>query len=326
MTARSKFLTKERSSGAPTPDAHESERPVPDFLANQKLDTGPDPVRKTVSTRDFRKIGARPPLGEYIKQLWGRRHFIREESSAKAFGTIKNTLLGRAWLVLEPFLSAGIYYLIFSVLLKFDRGVENFVAYLVIGVTFFGYLNKHLGGGASVIQSGRSLIRAFSFPRASLVFSYNLRQTIDFLPSVVAVVIFIVVVPPHALPTWTWLLTPLALLLAVPFALGLTFITATLTTMFADLKFIWPLLTRFWFYASGIFWHVNMFAENSIGQTVMKANPGWVFLELCRETLAYGRIPPLSMWLYFAAWAFGTFIVGFLLFWSQEERFGQDDN
>lgn len=287
-------------------------------------DGHPVKVRK-VSTKDLDVIGTRPPLGTYIKSLWNRRHFIRAESQAKAFGSVKDTALGKVWLILEPFLNAGIYYLIFAVLLKFDRGVDNFVAYLVIGVTFFSYLQKHLGGAVNIIPSGKNLIRAFAFPRASLVFSFVRRSLIDFIPTAVATVIFIVVIPPHVVPTWTWLLTPVAIGIAMVFGTGLALISATLTTLISDLKFVWPLLTRFWFYGSGVFWSVDMFSEGSIAQTVMQANPGWVFLHLSRETLAYGNVPPLSMWLYFAAWAVVTFIIGFLLFWSQEERFGQYD-
>lgn len=277
-----------------------------------------------VSIGSLMRIGARPRLGEYIKALWQRRFFTREESKAKAFGSIKDTALGRVWLVLEPFLNAGVYFFIFSVLLQFDRGMENFVAYLVIGVSFFGYLNKQLGGAANIISSGRNLIRAFAFPRAALVFSFTRRTVIDFIPTAIATLIFIIIIPPHALPTWTWLLFPLAFLLAIPFGAGLSFITSTLTTIYSDLRFIWPLITRFWFYGSGIFWSIDMFDHMPIAQQIMQLNPGWVFLELCRETLIYGHIPSLELWIYFACWSVGLFAVGFLLFWSQEERFGQD--
>ena len=283
-----------------------------------------DSAGLVVSVDSLKRIGARPSIGEYISRIWQRRYFIREESKAKAFGSTKDTALGRIWLVLEPFLNAGVYFLIFSVLLQFDRGMENFVAYLVIGVTFFGFLNKQLGGAANLISSGKNLIRAFSFPRAALVFSFTRRTIIDFLPTACATLLFIMIVPPHALPSWTWFLFPVAFLIAVPFGMGLSFITATLTTIFSDLRFIWPLITRFWFYGSGIFWSVDMFDHLPVAQQLMQLNPGWVFLELCRESLIYGNVPSLGLWLYFAAWSAGIFIAGFLLFWSQEERFGQD--
>lgn len=285
-------------------------------------EAGETEINVSVPNADLIYVGARPPLGSYIRGLYQRRYFIVAESRAKAHGSIKGTALGKLWLILEPFLNAGIYYLIFAVLLQFDRGMDNFVAYLVIGVSFFGFLSRHVGSAANIIPSGKNLIRAFTFPRASLVFSFTLRQILDFLPTMFATILFIVVIPPHVMPSWTWLLFPLVFLLAIPFAMGIAFISATLTTLVKDLKFIWPLVTRFWFYGSGVFWSVTMF-DNPVYQDIMMANPGWVFLELSRQTLAWGEVPPLGLWLYFGAWSIGMFAVGFLVFWSQEEKFGE---
>lgn len=129
--------------------------------------------------------------------------------------------------------------------------------------------------------------------------------------------------PPHALPALAWLLFPLVFAIAVPFGMGLAFIAATLTTLVSDLKFIWPLITRFWFYGSGVFWSVDMFAAGSTAQTVMMINPGWIFLELCRETLVYAQVPELTLWLQFAAWSAVIFLIGFAMFWLNEDKFGE---
>lgn len=276
-----------------------------------------------VSTDELHLIGARVSLGGYLKGLWRRRHFIVAESRAKAYGSIKNTFLGKIWLILDPFLNAGVYYVIFAVLLGLDRGIENFVGYLVVGTAFFAFLSKQLGGGAGIISGGQNLIRAFTFPRAALVFSFTLRTIIDFVPTILATIVFIIIMPPHALPALAWLLFPLVFAIAVPFGMGLAFIAATLTTLVSDLKFIWPLITRFWFYGSGVFWSVDMFAAGSTAQTVMMINPGWIFLELCRETLVYAQVPELTLWLQFAAWSAVIFLIGFAMFWLNEDKFGE---
>lgn len=248
------------------------------------------------------------------------------ESRAKAHGSIKGTILGRIWLILEPFLNAAVYYFIFAVLLQFDRGMHNFVAYLVIGITFFSYLSRQLQAGSSIIQGGQNLVRSFNFPWASLVFSNAIRSFIDFMPTLVATLIFIIAVPPHALPSLTWLLFPFVFIMAIPFGIGLTFITACLTERIVDLKFIIPLLSRFWFYGSGVFWTVEMFANKPALQEVMMLNPGWVFLQMLRETLVYNEVPAFDMWLYLLAWSLGTFTLGFLLFWKNEVRFGRTND
>lgn len=312
------------SASLPKTDSKKTPEPEKPRTATKYTFANPNQVH-IASATGMQVIGARPPLSQYIKGIYNRRHFIKAESKAKAHGSIKGTALGKIWLILEPFLNASVYYIIFAVLLRFDRGMDNFVAYLVIGVSFFGYLSRNLGGAANIIPSGRNLIKAFSFPKASLVFSFALRNILDFLPTMFATILFIVIIPPHVIPSWTWLLFPIVFFTAIPFAIGLAFISATLTTLVKDLKFIWPLITRFWFYGSGVFWTIDMF-DNPAYKTIMSSNPGWVFLELSRETLAWGNVPDIKMYLYFLAWSVSTFVIGFLIFWSQEERFGEVDN
>lgn len=279
-----------------------------------------------VQRPNLQVVGRRLPFFDYLRALWNRRYFIYAESRAKAFGTIKGTILGKLWLVIEPFLNAGIYYLIFAVVLKFDRNIDNFVGYLVVGVTLFGFLQKQLSGAANIIPSGKNLIRAFYFPRASLVASFTLRNVIDFLPTIAATCLFIAVMPPHSLPYWTWLLFPFVFLLAIIFGLGISLVASALTALLSDLKFIWPLVARFWFYGSGVFWSIDRFADDSLIAKVMTANPGWVFLDMSRDLLVYHDFPSTGSWLYFSAWALVTLIAGIVLFWVCEDRIGKNDD
>ncbi|MEU0751370.1 ABC transporter permease, partial [Streptomyces albogriseolus] len=48
--------------------------------------------------------GARPSLGEYVRQLWGRRHFILAFSQAKLTAQYSKAKLGQLWQVATPLL------------------------------------------------------------------------------------------------------------------------------------------------------------------------------------------------------------------------------
>ncbi|MCW2873038.1 MAG: O-antigen export system, permease protein, partial [Streptomyces oryziradicis] len=57
--------------------------------------------------------GARPGLGEYVRQLWSRRHFIVAFATAKVQAQYTQARLGQLWQVMTPLLNAAVYYLIF---------------------------------------------------------------------------------------------------------------------------------------------------------------------------------------------------------------------
>ncbi|MDP9801224.1 teichoic acid transport system permease protein [Arcanobacterium wilhelmae] len=242
------------------------------------------------------------------------------ESNARAYGTIKDTFLGQAWLIVDPFLQAAVYYFIFAVVLGFSRGHSNFVGYLVVGIISFTLLSKNLDSAASVMGAGRDLVRTFHFPKFSLVAAYTLRTYIDFLPTLVAMLFFVILMPPHSYPTLNWLYIPLIYLLVAPFCVGMASIVATLTTLIPDIRFIIGLISRFWFYASGIFWTIEQFAGQPTLQDVMLLNPGWVYLNLLRDVIVYNNTPALDQFIYLGICSLGMFAIGFFVMWRNEEK------
>lgn len=286
------------------------------------MDGGQQPRAVSVDVAGLQRVGARAPMIPYLTGLWARRFFIWKESRSHAFGQIKNTALGQIWLILDPLLSSAVYYVIFGLLLKFSRGMDNFVGYLVVGVTCFALLNNQLLRASGLIESRKALIKSFAFPRAALVVSFCVQQIIDFLPTFFATLLFLMLVPPHSFPWWTWLAAPAVILISIPLGLGLAFISSSLTFLFPDFKFLWPLIGRFWMYGSAIFFSIDMFPEDSIARPLMHINPGWEFLELLRQLLVYNEWPPLWLWLAFTGWSLVIFFVGFFLFWVNEEKYG----
>ncbi|MFC5937927.1 ABC transporter permease [Corynebacterium choanae] len=257
--------------------------------------------------------------------MFQRRYFIRAEARAKVATSNQNLLLGRAWLILGPLLDAGVYGLIFGVLLKTSRGIEHFIPFLLIGVTFFGFSSKALNAGSGLISARKNFIKAFAFPRAALVLSQSLKLIYDSIPMVL-VALAVTLWFPQGIgwPFWTWLLLPVVWGLQAIFNTGLIFVGATLTDALPDLKRVISYATRIWFYSSGVFFSVDaVVSGNPILRQLVNLNPAYWILDMARDLVVYGEIPTLAAWLRLVAWALGTLLFGFLLFWAREESYGK---
>ncbi len=79
----------------------------------------------------------RPRLGRYIADLWRYRQFIQTYANGRIVAQFGEARLGRVWQVLTPLVNAGVYFLIFGVVLGTRHGVHNFVGYLVVGIFIF---------------------------------------------------------------------------------------------------------------------------------------------------------------------------------------------
>lgn len=276
-------------------------------------------------------VAARPPLGEYVRSVWQRRHFIVADARAKVISGTSGNLLGQAWLVLNPLLDAAVYLLIFGLLLRANRGIDNFIGYLVIGVFMFRFTTSCVSGGARAVVAARSLVRSFSFPRAALPVAMVARQTISFGPTLVTMVAIVLLTRPGPDETWRspvenlgwlWLLVPVVLVLQLAMNLGLALIAARVTTHVPDFQQVIRLLMRFWLYGSAVFFSFERFIHHPQLLEAVQLNPMYRVLEITRDCLLYGVVPSWEAWAILTAWAVGLLALGTVFFWRGEAGYG----
>lgn len=266
-------------------------------------------------------LAARPSLKRYIPQLWRRRYFIQAEARAKAFQTPRDLWMGKVWLIVSPLIDALMYAVIFGVIIKTNRGIENFAGYVVLGVIFFRIFQQQLTAGVDLIKKQQNLTKSFAFPRAALVFSQSLRLIYDTVLPVVVAVLFALGLQWHVMSSWTIIgLVPLFVLAHI-FGTGLMFIAARVTAFYPDTEIIFRLGQRFWFYASGVFFSIERFVSEPWLQDIMLANPAYQFLNAVRDCVLYGQFPSFTTWFYLIASSLGVFILGFLFYWQAEDRY-----
>lgn len=283
----------------------------------------PDTTTRRSGASPWRVMGQRPTLSSYLRQLWQRRHFITAEARAKAFSGNRDMLLGNLWLIGVPILQGLAYYVIFGLILKTNRGIENFTGFLLVGVFLFRFTAASMQQGITVMSQTRGITGAFAFPRAAVPLSVLLRETLSMLPVVATMALLLLAVPPGTQVTWTWLLFPLVFALQTMFNLGITMYTARLGSALPDLRNLTAFIVRIWFYTSGVFFAIDTFVTDPLWRAILQANPLYLVLDMARDLLLYDTIPALESWLFLALWAFLTPIFGFLYFWQGEETYGQ---
>ncbi|MZE79828.1 ABC transporter permease [Streptomyces xinghaiensis] len=275
--------------------------------------------------------GARPSLLQYVRQLWGRRHFILAFSQAKLTAQYSQAKLGQIWQVATPLLNAAVYYFIFGMLLGARGGLDDdvYIPFLVTGVFVFTFTQSSVMAGVRSISGNLGLVRALHFPRASLPISFSLQQLQQLMFSMIVLVGILVAFGHY--PRLSWLLVLPALLLQFVFNSGLAMVMARLGAKTPDLAQLMPFLTRTWMYASGVMFPLSYILERAeqipswFGE-VMLANPAAVYMDLMRFALidGYGSENlPSHVWALALGWALLAGIGGFIYFWKAEERYGR---
>lgn len=287
--------------------------------------TGDSRTRTIVMDRsELIRVGARPSLWRYLRQIWDYRSFVLFDSKSRIAGGNSTNALGQIWLVLNPILNGAAYYFVFGLLLGTGRGVENFIGYLIIGVFMFRFTSSAISSGSKAITSNRAVVRAFSFPRATLPLAVNVRELMVQIPAFITMFALILVFPPLETVTWKWLIFFPLVAVQFLFNLGLSLILARLVTRFNDVTHLITFGTRIWLYLSAVFFSIDRFAGHPEILFIMHMNPMYCILEIARDSLLYDTLPDPNRWLVLGAWTLVLLIAGTLLFWQAEESYGQE--
>lgn len=268
------------------------------------------------------ELGSRPPFGRYLRDLWRRRSFLWTLSQAEAAQKNAEDRLGALWTLLNPLFLVVSYFLIFGLLLKTRAGVDNFIAFLSIGVVVFGFSSAAITRGSRAIIGNTGLVRALRFPRAILPISVTLTEFLMTLPALVVLLVLVVVTGEPI--SWHWLLLPVALLLQTGILTGLVLMGARLLNVSRDLGNLIPVFIRLMRYVSGVFFSIDHYARNHESvRLALNLQPLALPNTLVRQALM-AEYP--IVWSYWAAafgWALVLLAAGVWLFWWDEARYGR---
>lgn len=277
------------------------------------------------------QMGVRPGLREYVRSLWARRDFIMVLARSKAEVENQNTYLGRVWDVLNPTLNAAVYVLIFGLLLNTRTGMVNVVGYIVVGTFMYKFFSDSVTDGARSIPRNINLVRSLHFPRAVLPVSAVLGQLTMLVPALVVMACFVLVSDRWmyhvgSAPSWRWLLVVPAVALLYMFSTGVGFILARFGSRWPDVLNFLPFVLRIGMYASGVLFSISTIVQHPTLGAIMGYQPVAVYLNLARQAMLREPSAPLSLdlWLVGVAWAVVVLVVGFVVFWRDEARYGRD--
>lgn len=274
-----------------------------------------------VDISGLKRLQSRPPIGEYLRDIWRTRNFTLLNARTSANRNGRDTFLGRIWVLLDPLLQTAFYGFIFGLVLQVSRGMDNFPGFLAIGVVFFRIITRGITSGVNLVRRSRAMMSSFNFPRGAVVIGETVKNAIDgIVPAVVAVALAILWQldqPVH----WTVIMVVPLFILMQFFSLGCSFIVARACAFVPDLKSLVNLVNRGLFFLSGVFFSIDRFVDHPTLALLMKLNPVHQFLSAVRVSVLDGVIPSSFTWLYLASWSFGLAALGLLYFWAAEGRY-----
>ncbi len=261
-----------------------------------------------------------PPIVPYVRELLLRRQFASEMSKANMRGANTSTFFGQAWLILNPLLLAGVYYILVAII-RTEQD-PRFFAHLTLALFAFNMVSTAITSGATSVTSSGKLLINTAFPRLLIPLSTVRTAFFRFLPTIPLYLGIHLIFYTH---TWhlKMFLSLYFLATMILFAMGVAAFFAALQVYFRDTSSFLPFFVRMWMYLSPVLWAPEHLTGRltPVTETLIQLNPMYSMLGGYAELLQSDSWPPTYMWWTAAAWAVGVAVVGFLFFMSREREF-----
>jgi lipopolysaccharide transport system permease protein len=203
---------------------------------------GERPIVRIAPQRGWLELG----LGE----LWEYRELVYFLVWRDIKVRYKQTIIGAAWAVLQPFLTMVIFSLFFGMLAHIpSQGLPYPVFYYCALLPWMYFAGSLQGATGTVVEHQRVITKVY-FPRVLLPLASVVSGLVDFA---IGFVVFVGMMLYYGIvPTKASLLLPGLLLLAALTALGVGLWLSALNAIYRDVRYVVPFLVQFWMFASPV--------------------------------------------------------------------------
>ncbi|MDO8502343.1 MAG: ABC transporter permease [Gemmatimonadaceae bacterium] len=224
-----------------------------------------------------------------LRELWTYRDLLMILAGRDIKLRYKQTGLGITWVVLQPLVAALIFTVMFGRFAKLPSDGHPYLVFVFSGVVVWNYFAAVLQRAGNSLITDQRLITKVYFPRLAIPLASTFSAMLDLLVSLGVLAVFMIFY--GISPTWR--------LLALPFFIALTAVTATgvslwlsaLNVKYRDFVHALPFLLQVWMFASPVAYATTIVPEK--WRLYYSLNPAVAFIEGARwSVLGTSSITP----------------------------------
>ena len=194
-----------------------------------------------------------------LKELWEYRELLYFMAWRDIKVRYKQTVLGAAWAIIQPFFTMVIFSIFFGRLAKVPSDGLPYPIFAYTALVPWTFFANGLNQASNSLVGSANLIKKVYFPRLVVPISSVISGVVDFVLAF-AVLLGMMLFYGFA-PTVNILWLPLFILLIFVTALGVGFWLSALNVQFRDVRYTVPFLTQFWLFATPIAYPSSLLSE-----------------------------------------------------------------
>jgi lipopolysaccharide transport system permease protein len=194
-----------------------------------------------------------------FKELWEYRELLYFLTWRDIKVRYKQTVLGAAWAIIQPFFTMVVFSLFFGHLAKVPSDNVPYPIFSYAALVPWTFFANGLSSSSNSVVGSRSLVTKIYFPRLLVPLGTVTSGAVDF---VLAFLVLLAMMVFYGIaPTMNVVWLPLLLLLAFITSLGVGLWFSALNVQFRDVRHVIPFVTQFWLFATPVAWASSMLPQ-----------------------------------------------------------------
>lgn len=229
----------------------------------------------------------------------------------------KQSVLGYAWVILNPFFTMLVMAFVFSIIMRIpDLGVP-YPIYLYAGLLPWTLFSNSLISANNSLVNNAGLLTKIYFPREIFVLSTILAKIVDFLLSCSIFIIFMIY---YQVPvTWNILWFVPIFFIQQIFTYALSLFLAAANLFYRDIQYVLSLILLIWMYLTPVIYATEFFPNKY--QWIFKLNPMAVIINAYRQVILAQGTPNLQSLIIAVVVSFVLLLITYKLFKKAEGVF-----
>ena len=219
-----------------------------------------------------------------LKEVWKYKDLIWLFTKRSFVVTYKQTILGPAWLVLNPIISSLIYAFVFGGIAGMSTDGVPPMAFYLTGTAVWTFFSTCVTNNATTFTANASVFGKVYFPRLTTPISNVLSSIVQFLIQFGVGLCFVVYFALNGQVSpnwWAFSLIPIVLIHLGMMGMGFGIIISSLTTKYRDLSILVTFGIQLWMYATPIVYPLSQLDGNPLRMIIM-LNPVTMPVEVMR--------------------------------------------
>jgi lipopolysaccharide transport system permease protein len=194
-----------------------------------------------------------------LGELWAYRELIWVLTARDIRVRYKQTVLGIAWAIIQPFTLMVVFSFLFGHLAKLPSNGIPYPIFVYTGLVPWIFFANSLGGASNSLIGSSQLVSKVYFPRLIIPIASVGSWLIDFL---IASGILLAMMAWYGI-AWSWsLLSVPALVVAVILtSLGVGTLLSALTVSYRDFRYIVPFMIQFWMFITPVVYPASLIPD-----------------------------------------------------------------